>query len=299
MKTRIFLGLFVCAAAIVFAQPFQVYNDGVIDFVPRGITYRLTAQDADTGVQSVYYQINGGEILPYSNPLVFREDGRYSVSYYSVDRMGNISLPQFINFVVDGTPPTISPAVRGPALVKDETVYLTSSTGIILRASDMGSGVAGVYISLDGQNYLRYNEEAFITESGRHTGYVYALDRVGNRSDVLQFSLVVDNTPPDVRIVPLQPLEVIQGERFTAAGNSFIIRATDSVSGVQSIEVSVGRREFFTYYEPIVITEPGFHSIRARAIDNLGNVSPITELTVTVDSRKPSVMMEMELPAGQ
>lgn len=289
---RIGLVLFVLVVLVggVTAQPFRIFNNGTIDFVPRGTTFTLRAQDSGSGVASIFYQVNGGPILEYTSPLVFNEDGRFAIVYYSVDLMGNASIPQILNFIVDGTPPSGSVTTRGESIVVDDVLHIRSNTGIVVHAHDAGgSGLQHVFFSLDGENFLRYDYEAFINEQGRHTVYFYGVDNVGNRSEVFQFPVVVDNTPPDVRIVPMQPLEAIQGERFSVPGNSFIVRATDNVSGVRRIEVSIDRREFFTYIEPIVVTESGFRSIRARAVDNLGNVSPITELTFYVDGRKPVV----------
>lgn len=272
------------------AQPFRIFNNGTIDFVPSGTTFTLRAQDSGSGIASIFYQVNGGPILEYSEPLVFEEDGRYAVVYYSIDQMGNASIPQIINFIIDGTAPAGSVTTRGESLLVDDVLHVRSNTGIVVHAHDAGgSGLQNVFFSLDGTNFLRYDYEAFINEQGRHTVYIYGVDNVGNRSEVFQFPVVVDNTPPDVRIVAMQPLEAIQGERYSVDGNSFIVRATDNVSGVRRIEVSIDRREFFTYLEPIVVTETGFRSIRARAIDNLGNISPITELTFYLDGQKPVV----------
>ncbi|NCN05174.1 MAG: hypothetical protein GW949_06055 [Spirochaetales bacterium] len=300
----VLLGILLFLSSGVWAQNYRIYDDGNLEYVPRGTEFSLFSEDMESGVQTVYYQVNGGQITEYTGSLSFSQDGRYSISYYSIDRMGNISLPQFRNFVVDGTAPQMTQATRGEAFIRDNSVYVRSNTGLLVLATDLGSGVGNVYVSLDGTNYLRYDYEAFINEAGRHTAYVYAEDRVGNRTGVTQFSLVVDNTPPDVRIVPLQPLEAVQGERFSAPGNSFIIRASDSEAGLKVIEVSVDRQEFFTYNQPIVIAQPGIHSIRARAIDNLGNVSLITDLSFSVDARKPQINSSItdsrfQVPSGQ
>ena len=202
-NTMIALLLATCLAVPSLSAQVKAYNNGTTEFVPPGTTFELTANDQLIGVAKTQYTINGGEALEYSEPLVFNDEGRFTVTYWSEDLLGNVSAPQMFTFTVDTTAPTLKSATRGVSLVKDGVVYLKSITGILLAANDAGAGVEATYFSLDKENYIKFNEEAFVSEEGERSAWAYAVDRVGNKSEPIEIQLVVDNSAPAVSIVPL------------------------------------------------------------------------------------------------
>lgn len=287
MKFKALVCVLALVTALVSAQEAKVYNNGTLDIVPPGTSYTLTAADQLIGVSKIYYRLNNGDQKEYTSPLVFDAEGRYTISYYSEDLLGNVSSPSSFTFMVDATVPVIKPATRGSALVRDGKTYLKSTTGIIINATDSIAGIESIFFSLDQENYIKFNDEAFVNEEGERSAYTYAVDRVGNKSTPVEIRLVVDNTAPSVGIVPLDALQPVRGERYTKPGNTFVVRSADEVSGLKLTEVSINRQEFFAYTDPIVINEPGVYSIRARAIDNLGNTSSVVELNFIVDGAAP------------
>lgn len=288
-KIAVALVVAVLASAGMLAAQDKVWNKAGVEIAAPGVSYELKAVDGMIGVAKVLYRVNNGEVQEYAAPLTFKDEGSYTIMYYSEDLLGNVSAPQVFSFVVDATAPALTKTTRGPAALRDGKLYVKSTTGLVLRASDRLSGLAGISFSLDKENFIKYNDEAFINEEGAHTAWAYAEDRVGNRSELLEIAVVVDNTAPQVAITPLEPVQAVGGERYTNLGNSFIARATDDVSGVASLEVSVDRQEFFAYAEPVTFAEAGYHSIRARAVDSVGNVSPVVELSFVIDATAPGV----------
>ena len=290
MKLKfLIVALMVSALAGLSAQDLKAYNNGSLQFVPPGTSFELPASDQLIGVSKVYYRVNTGEQQEYSAPVVFNDEGRQTLYYWSEDLLGNVAPIQSYTFVVDSTAPVVTHATRGASFVKDDVIHLKSTTGLLLAATDLGAGVDAIYFSLDKANYIKFNDEAFVAEEGERSAWVYATDRVGNKSEPTEIKLVVDNTPPTVSIVPVEELQVVRGERYSKAGNQIAVRATDDVSDVRSIEVSVNRHEFFNYTDPLPFSEPGNYSIRARATDNLGNVSAVVELNFIVDTGYPVV----------
>lgn len=291
---------FVVGALIVLmvvgtvgAQQRRIYNDGEIDFAPSAARFRLTADELESNLDEIHYSINGGETMVYSEPIQLSEEGRHVISYRAADVTGNISSERIYTVFIDDTAPTLAATAKGAAFVEDGAAYLRGDTAIMVSASDGGSGVQGIFVSLDGSNFLRYTDVAFVNEEGEHRGYAYAVDNVGNRSRTFSLRAFVDNSAPTVRIVPRQPLTAVQGDRYTARGNEFIVRATDEISGVERIEVSINRQEFVTYSGPVTFNESGFQSLRARAIDRLGNTSNVTELTFYVDTQTPQPRLDV------
>lgn len=281
-----FMCLLVLAGPLA-AQQRRVFNNGRVDFAPSAARFVLSVDEAGPSLREIRYNINNGDDQVYEGPIQLSEEGRHVIRYRAVDVTGNVSAEKVYTVIIDDTPPELSATARGHAFVEEEAVYLRGDTAIILSAQDNASGVQGIYVSLDGRSFLRYTDAAYINEEGEHTGYAYVVDNVGNRSPTFRIRGVVDNTPPTVRIVPSTPLTVVQGDRYSNAANRFIVNATDTRSGVESVEVSINRQEFVTYTGPITFQDSGFKSIRARATDRLGNISPIAELTFFVDQSTP------------
>lgn len=295
----VLFALLVAGVTGVGAQDHAVYHVGNTDFVPPGTSIDLSAIDNGVGVAKIWYKINDSEAKEYSKPLVFTDEGRYSIYHWTEDLLGNLSAPQVVSFAVDATPPTWKLAVSGPSYLKEGVLYIKSTTGLLILPSDTGSGVASVFFSIDKQNYIPFKDEVFVNEPGARSAWAYAVDHVGNKSEPAEIKLFVDDKAPDVAIVPITPLVVSRGERYTKPGNSFAVRADDDRAGVKAVEISVNRQDFFTYTDPVVLTEPGVYSIRARATDNLGNMSTVQELTVTVDAgSSQSVPGKLTVPAN-
>ena len=286
---RFLIGI-VCLAIVAggaTAQQRRIFNNGRVDFAPSAARFVLSVDDAGPSLREIQFNINNGENQVYDGPIQLTEEGRHVVRYRAVDVMGNVSTEKVYTVVIDDTAPELNGTARGHAFIDDGVAYLRGDTAIILSASDAASGVQGIYVSLDGRNFLRYTDAAYINEEGEHTGYAYAVDNVGNRSATYRIRGMVDNTPPSVRIIPQTPLTVVQGDRYSNPSNQFLVNATDAISGVQTVEVSINRQEFVAYTGPITFQESGFKSIRARATDRLGNTSTIAELTFYIDQTSP------------
>jgi hypothetical protein len=288
MRKIVIATLCACIAVTgVFAQQKRVYTSGTINYAPSAARFVLSADEMETNLDQIQYSINGGETMVYEGPIRVEGEGRHTITYRATDVTGNLSADKVYTVVIDDTAPMLSATAKGQAYIDDDVAYLRGDTEIILSASDELSGVYGIYVSLDNRNFFRYEDVAYIDEEGEHQGYAYTEDNVGNRSQTFTVRGFVDNTPPDVRIVPRRPLTVVQGDRYTSSGNQFVVRARDELSGVAEIHVSIDRQEYITYAEPVVFDEPGFHIVRARAVDRLGNVSSVVELDFYVDVETP------------
>jgi len=288
MRKLVVLGICVLVVVgTVGAQQKRIYNDGQVDFAPQAARFVLTADEMESTLKEIEYSINGGETMVYDEPIRLTEEGRHVITYRAVDAMDNVSTEKVYTVVIDDTAPTLSGTARGAGFVDDGVAYLTGDTAIILSAADALAGVEGIYVSLDGDNFFRYQDVAYIDEEGEYTGYAYTVDNVGNRSRTFSIRGRVDNTAPTVRIVPRTPLTTVQGERYSGRGNQFVVRANDQIAGVGEVHVSIDRQEFVTYGGPITFAESGYHTIRARAVDRLGNMSGTVELGFYIDVETP------------
>ena len=86
------------------------------------VTVTLSAQDSASGVAATYYRVGDGNLLTYTNPLVF-VTGTYQVSYYSRDKAGYQETSNTRNVRIDlGSMTRIDPS---PPLYANSAISLT------------------------------------------------------------------------------------------------------------------------------------------------------------------------------
>ncbi|WP_171641976.1 OmpL47-type beta-barrel domain-containing protein [Paenibacillus phytorum] len=133
------------------------------------VKINLIATDDKSSVTETVYSLDGGTTwTKYQTALVFKEDGVHTLSFRSVDQMGNKEQSQTISFAIDQTPPTVQISGGGTYTV-DQTVTVTCS------ATDTVSGV--VYSSCTAP---LLSNPAYLLNVGDNIVSAYATDAAGN-----------------------------------------------------------------------------------------------------------------------
>lgn len=147
------------------------------------VTGTLSAQDSPggSGVAATYYAVDNpscsptciGECTVYSGPFSVSADGKHQLTYFSVDRAGNLEAANFVAVWIDKTPPaiTITRPSAGPYL-------LDQSVTADYRCTDGGSGLA----TCDGT--VPSGSLIDTSSPGTHTFTVDATDNAGNSSEL-------------------------------------------------------------------------------------------------------------------
>ncbi len=285
--------ILVLAAGFLGAQQKRVYNDGEIDYVPDTAKIELFAEDLESSLDYIEYAVNKGDMKRYNGPITLSDEGRYVIVYRAFDKLGNIAKEKIYSCIVDATPPYFSGSASGPAFVEDGVVYMTSDTVLALWAEDELSGVSAVYVSIDGSGFSEYTGPSTVPGEGRHTAEAYAEDNVGNRTKTYSGTAYIDDTPPEVEIIPEEDFVVLQGDNFTRPTNSYSVDAFDNSAGVREITVSIDGSGEFVYSEPFAVQGSGWHTVTAKATDYLGNTSDPVEVRFYVDTKTPSTDLEI------
>jgi hypothetical protein len=192
-------------------------NDWYISDV--GISVSFSDPTPGSGLDGVFYLLNGGAPQPFASPLTLG-DGQHAVLIRAADLAGNLSeLSQTVK--VDTLPPHLEDNLEGTLFDGwyAKTALLSAS------ASDAGSGLAGLDVSLDGGAWTPYDSPLTIGD-GQHQAAFRARDLAGNVSLTAPLTFKVDATGPRIDLP----------ERWniwdTAA---FVVR--DGGSGLSSVEV--------------------------------------------------------------
>ncbi|ACU97133.1 copper binding protein, plastocyanin/azurin family [Saccharomonospora viridis DSM 43017] len=251
-------------------------------------TVKISAQDSGSGVDTVEYDLDEAGFEPYTEPLTINEPGDHTVHYRATDNAGNTSETGSVTFTVvegdteDTTPPEVTAEVTGDQ--DEEGNYIGSAT-VKISAQDSGSGVDTVEYDLDEAGFEPYTEPLTINEPGDHTVHYRATDNAGNTSETGSVTFTVvegdteDTTPPEVTV----QLTGSQDAQWNYVDSATVaLSAHDPDSGVHFLRYSLDGGSYTAYGEPIVVNEPGEHTVLYHAVDHAGNRSEDGKVTFTV-----------------
>ncbi|MFY1669665.1 OmpL47-type beta-barrel domain-containing protein [Plantactinospora sp. WMMB334] len=242
-------------------------------------TVTLSATDTGSGVGRIEYALDGGPYGTYSAPVTVNAAGQHTVTYRATDVAGNTSAEQSTAFEVaaptdpDTTAPTVTAALTGEQ--NDDGAYIDMAT-VTLTATDTESGVDTIEYSLDGQTYAAYTAPVTVSTAGQHTVTYRATDVAGNTSAEQSTAFEVaaptdpDTTAPTVTAA-LTGEQNDDGAYIDMA--TVTLTATDTESGVDTIEYSLDGQTYAAYTAPVMVHQPGRHTVSYRATDNAGNTS--------------------------
>ncbi|MEU7591014.1 plastocyanin/azurin family copper-binding protein [Micromonospora sp. NPDC049230] len=251
-------------------------------------TVTVTATDADSGVDTIEYQVDDTSFQPYTQPVAVTAVGDHSVQFRATDQAGNTSAVGSVSFrvVEPSEEDTTAPVVTAtPAGEQDGDGNYIGTATVTLTATDAGSGVATIEYALDGGAFTAYTNPVVVTSVGMHMLHYRATDVAGNTSaeQMAHFTVVQpqaeDTTPPTVAAT-------VAGERNDdgayVGGATVTVTATDDGSGVASIEYALDTGAWTAYASPVAVRALGAHTVRYRATDTAGNASTEQSTTFTV-----------------
>lgn len=150
---------------------------------------QLKAFDKQSGVNSISYQINGGQTSQYSDNFSIENQGVHEVAVYAFDKVNNVGSKNFI-VKVDTTGPEIYVHFSSNGLKKDKTVY-PINTKVFIGATDFSSGIKQIKYSLNNSTDFIYSKYIQMNQKGDFELKVIALDQLGNQT-VEKFSFRIE-----------------------------------------------------------------------------------------------------------
>jgi len=136
--------------------------DGCNGWYTSPVTVTLVAND-NLEVDATYYSIDGGSWLKYTAPFTINVDGEHTISYYSVDTVGNVEDTHTISFKIDTTAPSASITypqagyiyLMGRQLFKNPLggTFIIGKMTFQADASDATSGVKNVHFTIGDAEY--------------------------------------------------------------------------------------------------------------------------------------------------
>ncbi|RLD49460.1 MAG: hypothetical protein DRI94_11170 [Bacteroidetes bacterium] len=261
----------------------------------------LNASDAKSGLKTTYYKFDTGPYIQYNGnilPLIQLTEDNHTLSYYSVDKVGNKETPKIFQFFLDKSAPILTSGVLGDRFIVNDKIYFSGRTKLKLTAVDNKSGVKEVKYALDGSEFKKYDQPFYLPKKpGFHIVKYYAVDRMNNNTGVggsnykkYKYStkkIYVDLVGPSLN-------HSFIGKRFYTRDTVFLgkkskikLTASDAESGLQYISYSIdGQQKENMYKEPFSVSGNGNHIIEYFGYDNVNNRN-IGRFYVIVDENPP------------
>ncbi|MFJ4835078.1 OmpL47-type beta-barrel domain-containing protein [Streptomyces sp. NPDC088747] len=183
----------------------------------------------------------------------------------------------------DTTAPETSAAVTGSQ--NSQGAYVGSAT-VTVSASDAESGVERIEYAIgDAGAWQPYTTPVVVDQVGDHKVRYRAVDKAGNTAAEKNTAFTVV-APPTDDTTPPETSATVSGER-NADGDyldmaTVTVSASDTGSGVNTIEYAVGSGAWQTYTAPVMVHAVGTHQVRYRATDKAGNAAAEKTVEFTV-----------------
>lgn len=259
-------------------------------YISGNTSFTLGSSDNLSGIRGIEYRVDGGQWTEYTAffNLSTLSDGQHTIYYRASDNVGNAEPEKTLTFIIDNTPPETAITVSMPKFIDaNGGLYITKDTEFTLSSEDNLSGVSKVEYRIDSGTWTEY--AAFkISSEGSHIIGFRSADNLGNTETEKTLSLTVDNTPPVSSIATGEPKHTASdGTLFVTGSTSFILTASDSLSGVAKTEYRIDSGTWTAYASPFSIPAESSHLIEYRSSDNVGNMEATKYISVTVDNAPP------------
>lgn len=218
------------------------------------------------GLEATAYDFYDGNLeVEINNNININKVGTYSVSLKAKDHVGNITyIKKDIN-VVDTIKPSVSASYNKE--------WTNNDVNVSLYAYDAGSGISKIEYSYDNVNFTHTNGSNIVLTNS-NTVYIRSVDYVGNISDVILITPMIDKTLPTLTFEN-DTFEASNVETFNC--DNYI--AQDYESGIKEVytEDNVNKNKV------------GVYTCTYYVKDNAGNINVIEKEINIIDTTAPII----------
>ncbi|TFD47356.1 hypothetical protein E3T33_02520 [Cryobacterium sp. TMT1-2-1] len=215
--------------------------------------------------------------------VTLTDNGSNSTSGIATDTAGNTADDTVAGIRVDQEMPSTSAHVSGT----NAHGWYTGLASVTLVGTDTVSGIDTTFYSLDGQDAAKYTAPLSVGSQGTHTVTFWSTDLAGNVEGVNTLTFQVDRVAPVTTVI--NPDAPASGWFLTGAV-PIELSATDDGSGIAATYFTIDDGPAVTYGQPLLTDlATGRHTITYWSVDHAGNTEAKRDLSVSVDTVKPTI----------
>jgi hypothetical protein len=163
-------------------------------------TVSFAASDASSGVAATYFTVNGGA-QQAGNAVALSAEGSYALSYWSVDKAGNIEQPKSATVIIDKSAP-VTTVTSNPA--PPPNGWYSSDVTLGFVVADANPGAASFFKVNGGAQ--QSGSALVLSAKGTHNVAYWSVDQAGNAEQ------------PSAVEINLGPIELSDSVKFTQQG---------------------------------------------------------------------------------
>ena len=244
-------------------------NEGEV-FFGKGLTADIITKDELAGVRQIYQSIDSATYVPHASTIRFDEDKEYSVTYYGVDKVGNVEKPKSVKFRVDLNPPVTDHKTAGDR----KGDILSPKATILLTTKDQASGVSVTRYRFNEQPFQSYTGAISLKnlQEGEYVLTYYSIDKVKNQEEEKTYSFYLDKIAPKIVAEVIGDQYQNRGRVFISSRTKMRLTASDNKSGVDKVYYTIDGGLERLYREPFpLVKSEGTHTIKYTALDRVRN----------------------------
>jgi hypothetical protein len=243
----------------------------------------LSPVDSLSGVAATHYTIDGGGTQTHSSAFSVSGQGSHTVTYWSVDALGNSESVQTGYVNIDTTAPvTIATGLQ----VTNHTGWRTTSQDVSLSAIDgVLSGVTATSYTVDGGAPQAYSAPFSVSGAGSHAITYWSVDVAGNTESTHTGYVNIDVTAP---VTGATGLQVDDHSGWRKIAQTVTLTPGDDLAGVTKTYYTVDGGSAQTYSASFSVSAEGSHTLTYWSVDAAGNTESTHTGYVNIDVTAPT-----------
>ncbi|MEX0686832.1 MAG: hypothetical protein WD267_10435 [Balneolales bacterium] len=180
---------------INFSIDGPIHESNGVTYISSSSRLVLVADDRNSGIDWLKYNINQQGDLDYAGPIALRgESGSYNIAYQSKDVIGNITPLSNQRVYLDNTSPETVYNLQGSYFSEGDQYIISPKTQIMLESLDLESGVEKVNYKVNEGDWQLYSESISFESDGTYRVEFSARDHVGNIEEIQTLYIEIDQS---------------------------------------------------------------------------------------------------------
>ncbi len=260
--------------------------------------FSLTPEDSHSGVDVIWYTIDGAYFEGSESNLSGYGDGVHTLTWGSKDNLNNNESGNMMFVQLDNTPPSTSLSLGDPKyrVEASHSWNVTQGTFFNLNSVDEHCGVSSFWYTIDGE-YFEGSEFLLANRvDGFHIVTYGALDMLGNNETANTHNVNLDTTPPVVTIYIRQQIPGPDSLVTLNSSTPITLISNDSTGvGITFIWFSLDGGTTYNIYKSPFTAPLNTSTVIYGAEDFLGNNATGVTVRLNVDDTEPDPEPEPDI----